>query len=86
MSGFIHVQSDGSVSYDLFYRLADGSVWSVAKARFLRPGEDAPAEVIDLISAEGASDRAYLIRTLKFYGWPLGALAGETDTSQGGAA
>lgn len=56
------------------YRLSDGRLWDIAAGAYV---EEVPAgfEVIDLVRAGGEADEAYLIRTLEFYGYPLGELA-----------
>lgn len=67
---------------DCIYKLADGRLWDTAKADWTddKPGGD----VICLVSAEGVSDEAYLARTLAFYHYPLGELAGgEAEANPG---
>lgn len=56
------------------YELDNGMLWDTRQARYI---EQAPAPdfVQKLRSAEGQSDEAYLIETLKFYGLPLGDLS-----------
>ena len=63
--------------HSVIYELSDGRRWDTDAARFLGSGEPLPdnSTVIPLISAEGQSDEAYLIRTLTFYNYPLGELA-----------
>ena len=78
------------MSQNLFYRLADGRLWDVRKARWVSQSDAAPYGepdaaspenalpvdcLINLVSASGQSDEAYLARTLKFYDYPLGELA-----------
>ena len=65
----------------IIYKLADGRLWSVPQVRFLTDYEAAQIKqdfadypLIDLVSASGESDEAYLLRTLEFYHFPTGAL------------
>ncbi|MBD5608316.1 MAG: hypothetical protein HDQ93_05635 [Desulfovibrio sp.] len=61
----------------VIYELSDGRRWDTAAVRFLGSGEPNPdnSTVTPLISGEGLSDEAYLIRTLTFYNYPKGSLA-----------
>ena len=69
---------------NIIYGLADGRMWNVPRASFLSTAEKARLEaepaapgaydLIELVSASGESDEAYLLRTLDFYGYPFGAL------------
>lgn len=68
---------------DVYYLVGYGDkarIWSVHKAEYIK-SDSVPegAEVTQLETAEGMSDEAYLIKTLKFYGWPLGDLANLDD-------
>ena len=72
---------------ELIYRLADGRLWDVRAAHFMDTAsptvisdlgqnpEVSEDNVVDLISAEGRSDEAYLAKTLEHGGYPLGELA-----------
>lgn len=64
----------------IYYSLADGRCWSVARVAFA----DAPPDdalVIPLRAAEGRSDEEYLMETLRFYGFPTGEPAPDTAAS-----
>lgn len=62
------------------YRLEDGRLWEIEKARFIQEEQLKPGhELIDLVNAGGVADLAYLIKTLNFYGHELGALDGPTE-------
>lgn len=64
---------------NIIYRLSDGRLWSVARACWLEGEQDAVdegARLVTLVNADGESDEAYLARSLEFYGFPLGELAG----------
>lgn len=56
-----------------FYKLADGRLWNVETARFIKT---TPAEKEDIpLYADGKpAGEDYLLRTLRFYGYPLGEL------------
>ena len=68
---------------NVIYELTDGRRWDTGSARFLGSGEPLPdnSSLIPLISGEGVSNEAYLIRTLTFYNYPLGELASDGTTS-----
>lgn len=55
------------------YSIADGRLWAVEEARFI---EAAPkgAELVHLFTDGKPAGEDYLIRTLRFYGYPLGEL------------
>ena len=55
------------------YQLADGRLWDVNNASYIN-NHDNGAEVVKLRTSEGVADETYLIRTLRFYGYPLGEL------------
>ena len=54
------------------YQLTDGRLWDVNNASYIN--HDNGAEVVKLRTSEGVADETYLIRTLRFYGYPLGEL------------
>lgn len=55
------------------YQVADGRVWDAQAARFMKtPPED--TEIIPLYADGKPAGEDYLIRTLRFYGYPLGEL------------
>ena len=56
------------------YQLADGRLWDVEVAAYVF-GASADAEIIPLYSDGKPTGEGYLIRTLRFYGHPLGELA-----------
>jgi hypothetical protein len=56
-----------------YYRIADGRVWSVKAAGFV---EAAPEMGEALLLYDSGQPVGYLRDTLKFYGYPLGELAG----------
>ena len=77
---------------NIIYKLADGRMWDVAKARFLSDYEKSQFEaraaesfadydLMELVSASGESDEAYLLRTLEFYHFPTGALTLNTPSA-----
>ena len=58
---------------NIYYKLSDGRVWSVNEAAFVQ--ETQKTFLNHLSRAEGKNDEDYLLRTLLFYGYPLGELA-----------
>ena len=59
-----------------FYQLPDGKIWSVEKASYISSVPQHPENnLITLCCADGSASEDYLIRTLRFYGYPLGELA-----------
>lgn len=54
------------------YKLEDGRVWDVESSCYVEPAQ----ENVVLLYADGRpAGEDYLIRTLRFYGYPLGELA-----------
>lgn len=58
---------------NIVYQLADDRLWSVPHAAYVDKAPEG-AQVIQLVSAEGDGSEGYLLRTLKYYGYPLGEL------------
>ena len=56
-----------------FYQLADGRIWNVEEARFIEAAPEC-AEIVQLYADGNLAGEDYLIRTLRFYGHPLGEL------------
>ena len=56
------------------YSIADGRLWAVEEARFIEIAPEG-AEIIPLYADGKPAGEDYLIRTLRFYGHPLGELA-----------
>ena len=56
-----------------FYQLADGRIWNVEEARFIEAAPEC-AEIVQLYADGNLAGDDYLIRTLRFYGHPLGEL------------
>lgn len=54
----------------LFYRISNGRIWDIEKAKFTTDFDE--AKTVDLQSSGGLADEAYLRRTLEFYGYPVG--------------
>lgn len=54
----------------LFYRISNGRIWDIEKAKFTTDFDE--AKTVDLQSSGGLADEAYLRRTLEFYGYPGG--------------
>lgn len=57
---------------NLFYGVADGRFWDVGSACFGAPPEG--AEIVPLHANGKPAGEDYLLRTLRFYGYPLGEL------------
>lgn len=55
------------------YQLSDGRLWDVDAACFVETAPDG-AEIVQLYANSKPVGEDYLIRTLRFYGHPLGAL------------
>lgn len=65
---------------NIVYKIRGPQYWSVRDANFIAEDAIDPlAEVVPLESSDGADGIAYLRETLKFYGYPLGALATPED-------
>ena len=55
------------------YSIADGRLWAVEEARFIEAAPNG-AEIVQLFTDGKPAGEDYLIRTLRFYGYPLGEL------------
>lgn len=61
---------------DIVYQLADGRYWDTQSAAYIDTLPDGAA-VIPLYANGYPAGEAYLLRTLRFYGFPLGGLANQ---------
>ena len=57
----------------LVYRIENGRLWDVDAACFIETAPEG-AEIVQLYADGKLAGEGYLIRTLRFYGHPLGAL------------
>lgn len=57
----------------LVYRIENGRLWGVDAACFVETAPDG-AEIVQLYADGKLAGEDYLIRTLRFYGYPLGEL------------
>ena len=57
----------------LVYRIENGRLWGVDAACFFEIAPD-DAEIVQLYADGNLAGEDYLIRTLRFYGYPLGEL------------